>query len=363
MAIENHKGDRPSAPFRWGVIGAGQIAQIVLPLVAQRGMQVVAVHDLDPCLAQSLAQRFEGCAAVPALEDLLDRRDLDGIYLATPPFTHRELLLRCVEAWIPTICEKPFMLNAAEARQVATRTAARPEVAVACCSTRFRFATTVETLVERRREGLLGAIRRIRIFTTVPRPPPFAKLRPWKQTALGAGGGLVADWGVYEIEWIRGLLGELPALRAVEARLDYTDRSGTDIESGYEASMECENGLRIEVSRLPGDAPRPGVIELETSTESLRLPFTPGKVGEPHLCVERFPPGTTLEGAEGVVLSEPLTDWDRTLCGPLVDFAAAVTEGRRPAADATSQVSVHTVLDAILEAGRRQRQITLAPAS
>ena len=50
--------------------------------------------------------------------DYIDRKDIDGVIVATPPSTHTEIALACIERNIPVYIEKPFTLSVREAQAI-----------------------------------------------------------------------------------------------------------------------------------------------------------------------------------------------------------------------------------------------------
>jgi len=96
-----------------GVIGVGMIGQdhirrltTVLP-----GSAVVAVTDVDPKRAQSVAEAVPG-GAVPRVlatgRELIRDDAVHAVVIASWGPTHEEYVLACIEAGRPVFCEKPL---------------------------------------------------------------------------------------------------------------------------------------------------------------------------------------------------------------------------------------------------------------
>ena len=95
---------------RIAVIGAGVMgadhARTLRRTVS--GADVAAVFDADPSRAARVSLE---CGIAPAAADafeLIADRSIDAVLVATPDETHAALVLACIEAKKPVLCEKPL---------------------------------------------------------------------------------------------------------------------------------------------------------------------------------------------------------------------------------------------------------------
>jgi len=342
--------------FRLGVVGAGKIARIILPMLPARGITVAALCDVNPEAARALASEITGAAAVDGPDALLADPAIDAIYLATPPATHSDLILKVAAAGKPLICEKPWVLKAADARDVFQALRKYPEVPVASCASRFRFTPAVAAAMPHLASGALGKIHQARINAVTPLPVPLSELPPWKRSADTAGGGLAADWCVYEIDWLAAVLGPAFDPIAVTATLDDWHREGTGLDSGYSIHIRCASGLDVRLNRRPEVAPKRHIVEIRGETGGLDLPFAPDTADRTARIHQLGADGKSIESADLAVVD----DWGGILCGPIVNLAEVVRGTATIASDAASQILVHTLLDAIHLSGREARTVALA---
>jgi predicted dehydrogenase len=338
--------DFSSSPFRLGVVGAGQITGIVLPMLVRHGFAVAGVFDPHAEAASKLTATFPGAQTCEDLDSLLRDPEVEGVYVASPPMVHLAQLEACLCAGKPVILEKPFVRNAEEARLAVDLFRCHPGVETACCASRFRFnaaAAAARTLVA---DGSLGEIRSVRIHSRVAPLPPLDGLPGWKRTREGAGGGLAADWSVYELDWAGWMLGGDLAPLEVESELFFKGRDGSDLESGYRFRFQLEGGVELELERLStGEEPKHSQVRIEGTGGGLTLPFQPGS-SEPVLW--------TTEG-ESREVAPPDADWESVLAGPVLDWARAVREGDEPASGPESQLAVHQCLDRAYAAANGDR--------
>ena len=101
-----------------GLIGCGAFGHFCLEAYAKLpGVRVVAVADVRRDAADRFARDFN----VPAYYDpaeLIVRRDLQIVHLATPPSSHHELVLAAIRAGKHCLCEKPLAMNVQQADEM-----------------------------------------------------------------------------------------------------------------------------------------------------------------------------------------------------------------------------------------------------
>ncbi|MCZ9341993.1 Gfo/Idh/MocA family oxidoreductase, partial [Streptomyces sp. TRM76130] len=102
---------------RWGVLATGAMAaRFAADLVDLPDAEVVAVASRTEASARAFAERFGTARAYGGWEALAHDEDVDVVYVATPHSSHRAAAGLCLEAGRGVLCEKPFTLNAREAR-------------------------------------------------------------------------------------------------------------------------------------------------------------------------------------------------------------------------------------------------------
>jgi predicted dehydrogenase len=101
--------------IRLAVIGCGGFGLYALQQFAQvPGVKLVGMAGTHREAALSAARRF----GVPDIEDvdkLLARKEVDLVYIATPPFLHYPQALAALEAGKHVICEKPLAMTVEQA--------------------------------------------------------------------------------------------------------------------------------------------------------------------------------------------------------------------------------------------------------
>ncbi len=126
-------------PFRLGLIGAGAVTREMHMQGALASERVTVTALVDPVVARAerLAWDFGIRPKIAArVEDILG--DVDGVMIATPNNTHRDIAVACLNAGIPCLIEKPLATTTADAEAICEAAAASGRVAAVGYTTRFR---------------------------------------------------------------------------------------------------------------------------------------------------------------------------------------------------------------------------------
>ncbi len=126
------------------------------------GSHIVALCDCDRNVLEQRASDFESKVGhkvdrVVDYRELLDRKDIDAISIATPNHTHALIAVAAAEAGKHVYCEKPVSQCLWEGRQIVN--AARRYDRLIQCGTQSRSSVCNQQAVEYVRSGKLGKIK------------------------------------------------------------------------------------------------------------------------------------------------------------------------------------------------------------
>ena len=209
--------------LRIGLLGASRIAPraIVGPAAERRDVEIVCVAARDRDRALAFADAHDIAHVADGYSDLVGRDDVDLIYVALPPAKHRDWAEAALSNGKAVLCEKPFALNADEARAMiaAGNQAERPLLE----AYHYRFHSVFRHVEQLIAAGRLGTLREASADFCLPLDGQRDDFR-W-QSKLG--GGALADLGCYAVHALRTLTASEPVVDS--ARMDR--RGGVDAET------------------------------------------------------------------------------------------------------------------------------------
>jgi predicted dehydrogenase len=312
-------------PVRFGALGCSTIAwRRALPAIAATpGSVVQAVASRDPARARRFAERFD-CAAT-TYDGLLERTDVDAVYVSLPPALHEPWGSRVLRAGRHLLVEKPAATCAADL----ARLVRLAEEAGLVLRENFTFLHHPQHARVRQllAAGRLGALRSLSAAFCFP-PLPDGDIR----YAAALGGGALLDAGVYPIRLAQLLLGDdlrvagatlrCDPVRAVDvagqALLVSADGVSACLQFGFEHAYGSQYSLWGSAARLHVDRA-----------------FTPPAGWQPVLRLEE------QDHAERYVLPA-----DDQFAGAMASFADAVRSGRtagHPDEAAGARHSIRTI--------------------
>jgi predicted dehydrogenase len=199
-----------SPPFRFGLVGAGAIAQAYAQAFAKsKQVELAAIADCRPEAAEKLAATA-GCPAFPDAAAMTDAVELDAAIVCTPPATHRDVCCQLLEDGLHVLCEKPLAIDSASAREMIDAAEARGlEFTMA---SKFRYVADVTHAKSLIAEGLIGEVVLFEnVFTG-----RVDMTHRWNSDPSVAGGGVLIDNGTHSVDITRYFLGALSEVQAME---------------------------------------------------------------------------------------------------------------------------------------------------
>lgn len=231
--------------IRMGILGAAKIAPkaFIQPAARREDCEILCVAARSPARARAYADEHGIPGIAETYEALIARPGIDLIYNALPPNRHADLTIAALEAGKHVLCEKPFAMNASEARRMteaATRTGRHLIEAF-----HYRFHPAFLDALDKVRTGTIGPIRHIdaEFSVAIPYKPDELRHRP------DLGGGALMDLGCYACHWVRTLTGEMP--RVVKANAT-EGVAGVDLVMTADLAFPGGTSARIKTSMAPG---------------------------------------------------------------------------------------------------------------
>jgi predicted dehydrogenase len=199
-----------------GILGAAGIAPaaIIRPAKRRDDAAVVAVASRSASSAASYAETHGIERSYGDYRELLADPQVDLIYNALPPSGHAEWTIAALEAGKDVLCEKPFAMNAVQARRM--RKAADDTGRRLIEAFHDRYHPLSLELDAIKASGVIGDF--------VSLEGDFSVSNSFKPESLrhdpALGGGSLMDLGCYPVHWVRALMGEEPTVDSAVATLN-----------------------------------------------------------------------------------------------------------------------------------------------
>jgi predicted dehydrogenase len=219
---------------RWGILGTGGIANtFATDLQRTDSGEVVAVGSRSKESADRFADEFGIGNRHDSYESLVADPDVDVVYVATPHPLHHDNAVLALRAGKPVLVEKPFTMNADEARDVVR--VARETGLFAMEAMWTRFLPHIAVIRKWLADGVLGDV----VTVTADHGQWFAEDPAFRLFAPELGGGALLDLGIYPVSFASMVLGTPnrivaigdPAFTGVDAQ--------TSMLFGYEGGAQA----------------------------------------------------------------------------------------------------------------------------
>ncbi|HZF01978.1 MAG TPA: Gfo/Idh/MocA family oxidoreductase [Methylomirabilota bacterium] len=242
----------PDKQIGLGFIGQGMQGSILMGgFLPRKDVRVLAVCDVDTTRRELAKKRVEteyaadmtsgaykGCADYSNFEELLARKDIDGVVIATPNHWHALLVIAAAKAGKDIYCEKPMNYMVREGRAMVK--AVRAHHRILQVGSMQRSMTEFRTACELVRNGIIGTVNKVDVAVGGPGRPcdlpeePAepgldwdrwlgpAPMRPYNsilsprgfpkkwaawRSYIEYGGGDVYDWGAHHFDIVQWAFG------------------------------------------------------------------------------------------------------------------------------------------------------------
>ena len=223
--------------IRWGILGTGFIAGLQTQDLVDNGFTVQAVGSRTLESSKAFSEKFSIPTIHDSYEAMVTDPGVDVVYVATPHTFHHAHALLALKAGKHVLVEKPFTINAREAREIVELAESKGLVALEAMWS--RFLPHMVRLREIIRDGTLGEIRKVSAShnQNLPKDPAHRLNDP------ALGGGALLDLGIYPVSFAFDVLGAPENIRA-SASLTATgvDRQTAAIfeyPQGQQAIVDC----------------------------------------------------------------------------------------------------------------------------
>ena len=195
-----------SSKLRIALIGAGQVSDFHhRPAIEiDPRCELAAVCDPDAALLDKRRGEWGAASYVTDYRAVCDDPHVDAAIVATPNFTHREIVEALCAAGKHVMCEKPLAVTAEDAAAMAAAADAAGVVHMTAFT--YRFAPSLRYVKRLTESGALGTPYHFRSQRWLQWGERHLGWRQYRETA---GGGDLYDMTLHRIDFGEDLLGPL----------------------------------------------------------------------------------------------------------------------------------------------------------
>jgi len=261
---------------RIGIIGFGSMGSIhakYLMAGEVSGAELKAVSSIFDASSE-LAQKElpKEIKFYEKAEDLFTSGDVDAVIIATPHYSHPELVTAALKHGLHVLTEKPAGVHTKHIREMNAVAEAGDKVFAIMFNQRTRaIHRKLKDLIE---SGELGEIKRSNwIITAWYRPQSYFDAGGWRATWEGEGGGVLLNQSPHQLDlwqWICGMP------KRVRAFCGFGKYHNIEVEDDVTAYVEYENGSTGVFITSTGEAP--GSDRFEIAGDNGKIVMEDGKL-------------------------------------------------------------------------------------
>jgi len=197
--------------IRWGMVGCGDVTEKKSGPGFQKsvGSELVAVMRRNGNLAKDYALRHGVRKWYDDGAALINDPEVDAVYIATPPGSHKEYALMAADVGKPVYVEKPMARNYAQSAEMV---AYFKERGVPLFVAYYRRAQEKFLIVrDLLKAGTIGDVRLVRVtqFQSVRDNELNPSTIPWRLLPEISGGGHFVDMASHSIDMLDFLFGPI----------------------------------------------------------------------------------------------------------------------------------------------------------
>ena len=204
--------------INWGIIGCGNVTEVKSgPAFNKVGdSKLLAVMRRNTALAEDYARRHNVPKVYSRATDLINDREINAVYIATPPGSHAEYAIQVIKAGKPVYIEKPMAANYSECLEI-NKASEKYKVPVFLAYYRRTLPgfLLVKELIEK---GNIGKVRFVVLqLFKAPSMDEKAGRLPWRVDPDVAGAGHFFDLASHQLDYLDFLLGPVQKVRSLVA--------------------------------------------------------------------------------------------------------------------------------------------------
>ena len=361
--------------LRFGIVGLGSVGPTHAgALLRIDDAELIAVADLIPQRARSVAEKCGVTRVYSTDVELLADPDIDVVCFATPSGMHAEHAIRAMQAGKHVIVEKPMevSLEACD-RMIAAQRQTGKKLSII---SQHRFDAATRMVKDAIESGKLGKIILADASVKWWRKQEYYDSGDWRGTWALDGGGALINQGVHTVDVLQWLVGGVSSvfghtLTAAHERIEVEDIA----VAALKFNCGAVGTLTASTAAFPGHAVRIDIYGTEGSAviEGDRLKQMVLKNGEKYTSEQAAQDAVSVaqggtasvkdEAAHRALNKENRPGWGDAHRAQLLDFIRAIREDEQPLIDGPAARKPVEIVLGLYESARTGKPVILGGAN
>lgn len=189
--------------IKWGIIGCGDVTELKSGPAFSKvpNSQLVAVMRRDAAKAKDYAERHKVPRWYSNANLLINDEEVNAVYIATPPSSHKEFAIAAIRAGKHVYVEKPMTINYPEAKLIAEMAAAKNiKMVVAHYRREQPLFKKIKQLLDEKEIGEVLHANLICYASPLSKKELAIPKAAWRVDPSIAGGGLFHDLAPHQLD-------------------------------------------------------------------------------------------------------------------------------------------------------------------
>jgi predicted dehydrogenase len=318
------------------MIGTGNRGSFLLQAVLhQPNAKVAALCDLKP-------DRLDKAASAAARDNpqtytdwrrIIDRKDIDAVFIATPPYLHSEMAVAALRAGKNVYCEKPIGVTPQQVKAILD--AAKGSKKIFIAGQQLRSMKLYQEMVRQLRAGAIGEVLMVKAQRHAPADLPHDGSSADWYFDVSKSGGYLVEQSVHNLDLCNWVIGAHPtrACGFGAIQLYKNDPPGRTIFDCGSLTYDYPGGVKMSFTQ--------NVFHPAAMPNGGQYIYVYGSKGSVDLMSgTMYPPA---RGSQPVALAAKQQE---DQYAHIAAFYAAITEGAEPPVDV--KIGAEAALTAIL---------------
>lgn len=255
--------------IRWGIIGVGDVTEKKSgpAFYKTEHSSLVAVMRRDEDKVRDYARRHQVDRWYTNADQLINDPEVDAIYVATPPDTHKEYTIRALRAGKPVYVEKPMAMNYAECLEmIRAAEENNQKLFVAYYRRALPYFRKVKELLDQQAIGKILTVD-VKFFRPASETDKDPESHTWRIKQAIGGEGYFYDMAPHTLDILDFLLGKISSAKGYGV-----NRGGYyKVKDTISAVWEFESGV-------PGTGQWCFVASPESTCDTITIFGTEGEI-------------------------------------------------------------------------------------